>query len=39
MQFGRTGDDSFSLDFQFPFSALQAFSVALSSFDGKLACE
>jgi len=39
MQFGRIGEDLFTLDFQFPFSAIQAFAVALSSFDSKLACE
>jgi tubby-related protein 1 len=38
-QFGRTGDNSFILDFKFPFSPIQAFSIALSSIDNKLACE
>ncbi|CAJ0918413.1 unnamed protein product [Ranitomeya imitator] len=33
------GDDLFTLDYSYPLCALQAFSVALSSFDSKLACE
>ncbi|XP_066912168.1 tubby protein-like isoform X1 [Clytia hemisphaerica] len=39
MQFGRVADDVFTMDFNYPLCALQAFSIALSSFDGKLACE
>lgn len=39
MQFGRCNDDVFTMDFRYPLCALQAFQVALSSFDGKLACE
>ncbi|XP_070499516.1 protein king tubby 1 isoform X2 [Chironomus tepperi] len=39
MQFGRTADDVFTMDFRYPLCALQAFQIALSSFDGKLACE
>eukprot|EP01016_Furgasonia_blochmanni_P040554 TRINITY_DN5186_c0_g1_i5.p1 TRINITY_DN5186_c0_g1~~TRINITY_DN5186_c0_g1_i5.p1 ORF type:complete len:257 (-),score=20.35 TRINITY_DN5186_c0_g1_i5:299-1069(-) len=39
MQFGRVEDDSFNLDFQWPFTPMQAFAVALSSFDYKIACE
>ncbi|CAH2276368.1 tubby-related 3 isoform X1 [Pelobates cultripes] len=39
MQFGRVAEDIFTLDYNFPMCALQAFSVALSSFDSKLACE
>lgn len=39
MQFGRTSDDIFTMDFRYPLCALQAFQIALSSFDGKLACE
>jgi tubby-related protein 1 len=39
MQFGRVGEDVFTLDFRYPMCALQAFGIALSSFDGKLACE
>ena len=39
MQFGRVGDAVFNLDFQYPFSPLQAFAVCLSSFDYKIACE
>lgn len=39
MQFGRTSDDIFTMDFRYPLSALQAFSIALSSFDNKIACE
>ncbi|VDL85229.1 unnamed protein product [Schistocephalus solidus] len=39
MQFGRVSEDVFSMDFEYPLCALQAFGIALSSFDGKLACE
>ncbi|XP_056131094.1 tubby-related protein 1-like [Lampris incognitus] len=39
MQFGRVADDIFTLDYNYPMCAVQAFAVALSSFDGKLACE
>ncbi|XP_055593400.1 protein king tubby 1 isoform X2 [Uranotaenia lowii] len=39
MQFGRTSDDIFTMDFRYPLCAFQAFAIALSSFDGKLACE
>lgn len=39
MQFGRVGVDSFSLDYQYPLNAVQAFGIALSSFDFKIACE
>lgn len=39
LQFGRISDDLFTLDYNFPLCALQAFSIALSSFDSKLACE
>ncbi|KAI8801650.1 protein king tubby 1 [Cladochytrium replicatum] len=38
MQFGRVGDERFKLDFQYPLSPLQAFAIALTSFDAKLAC-
>ncbi|KAI9298886.1 brain tubby protein-like protein [Neoconidiobolus thromboides FSU 785] len=39
MQFGRISMDTFTMDFQYPLCPLQAFSIALSSFDAKLACE
>ncbi|XP_058488715.1 tubby-related protein 1-like isoform X2 [Solea solea] len=39
MQFGRIADDIFTLDFNYPMCAVQAFAIALSSFDGKFACE
>ncbi|KAJ8384158.1 hypothetical protein AAFF_G00208600 [Aldrovandia affinis] len=39
MQFGRVAEDVFSMDYSFPLCSLQAFAIALSSFDGKLACE
>jgi hypothetical protein len=39
MQFGRVGDNDFTCDFQYPLSPLQAFGIALSSFDYKIACE
>ncbi|XP_071452538.1 protein king tubby isoform X2 [Hetaerina americana] len=39
MQFGRVAEDVFTMDYRYPMCALQAFAVALSSFDSKLACE
>lgn len=39
MQFGRISDHEFTCDVAYPLSILQAFSIALSSFDSKLACE
>mmetsp|Transcript_22864 Transcript_22864/g.74011 ORF Transcript_22864/g.74011 Transcript_22864/m.74011 type:complete len:496 (-) Transcript_22864:680-2167(-) len=39
MQFGRVGKDGFTMDYQHPLCALQAFGIALSSFDYKIACE
>jgi len=39
LQFGRVGKESFSLDFRYPLSPLQAFAIALSSCDYKLVCE
>ncbi|XP_068623145.1 protein king tubby [Battus philenor] len=39
MQFGRISEDVFTMDFRYPLCALQAFGIALSSFDSKLACE
>ena len=39
MQFGRVSDEVFTMDFSYPLCALQAFGIALSSFDSKLACE
>ncbi|KAI5733678.1 hypothetical protein M8J76_014602 [Diaphorina citri] len=39
LQFGRTSEDVFTMDYRYPLCPLQAFSIALSSFDSKLACE
>uniref|UniRef100_A0A1I7Y2A1 Tub domain-containing protein n=1 Tax=Steinernema glaseri TaxID=37863 RepID=A0A1I7Y2A1_9BILA len=39
MQFGRTSEESFTMDFKYPLSPLQAFGIAMSSFHNKLACE
>ena len=39
MQFGRVGKDAFTMDYQWPLCGLQAFGIALSSFDYKIACE
>jgi hypothetical protein len=39
MQFGRVSEDVFSMDYNYPLCALQAFAITLSSFDNKLACE
>lgn len=39
LQFGRVSNTQFSCDVSWPLSLLQAFAIALSSFDSKLACE
>lgn len=39
LQFGKTGEDTFTMDYAWPMNALQAFTICLSSFDSKLACE
>ena len=39
VQFGRISEDVFTLDYRYPVCAVQAFAIALSSFDSKLACE
>lgn len=39
LQFGRVSDKEFTCDISAPLSPLQAFAIALSSFDSKLACE
>ncbi|XP_033913278.2 tubby protein homolog isoform X3 [Acipenser ruthenus] len=39
MQFGRVAEDIFTMDYNYPMCAIQAFAIALSSFDSKLACE
>ena len=33
MQFGKTGTDSFSCDYSYPFSAILAFAISLTSFE------
>jgi tubby and related proteins len=30
MQFGRVSDDTFTMDYKYPLSAVQAFAIALS---------
>lgn len=39
LQFGRVEDSLFTMDYQYPMTAIQAFAICLSSFDNKLACE
>ncbi|RWS30756.1 tubby-related protein 3-like protein [Leptotrombidium deliense] len=39
LQFGRVSEKEFTCDVTWPMSLLQAFAIALSSFDSKLACE
>jgi tubby-related protein 1 len=39
LQFGKTGDSTFTMDYSYPLSPLQAFQIVLSSFDHKWACE
>lgn len=39
LQFGRVSGDTFTMDMRAPFCPIQAFGIALSSLDTKLACE
>ncbi|CAA2963968.1 tubby-like F-box 5 [Olea europaea subsp. europaea] len=39
LQFGKIGKDIFTMDYRYPLTAFQAFSICLSSFDSKPACE
>lgn len=39
LQFGKVGKDVFTMDYQYPISAFQAFAICLSGFDTKIACE
>ncbi|XP_074592626.1 tubby-like F-box protein 1 [Curcuma longa] len=39
LQFGKVGDDMFTMDYREPLSAFQAFAVCLTSFGTKFACE
>ncbi|XP_062222027.1 tubby-like F-box protein 9 [Phragmites australis] len=39
LQFGKIGEDIFTMDYQQPLSAFQAFAICLTSFGSKLACE
>nr|CAD1823745.1 unnamed protein product [Ananas comosus var. bracteatus] len=39
LQFGKVGDDTFTMDYRHPLSAFQAFAICLTSFGTKLACE
>ena len=39
LQFGKVGEDRFTMDYQYPLSALQSFMICLTSFDNKWACE
>ena len=39
LQFGKVGEDTFTMDYRRPLSAFQAFSICLTSFGTKLACE
>ncbi|KAI8441005.1 hypothetical protein MSG28_009281 [Choristoneura fumiferana] len=36
MQFGRISEDIFTMDYRYPLCALQAFGIALSSFDNEI---
>ncbi|KAE8723477.1 Tubby-like F-box protein 7 [Hibiscus syriacus] len=39
LQFGKVGDDTFTMDYSHPLSAFLAFAICLTSFGTKLACE
>jgi len=38
MQFGKSEDNTFALDFKYPFSPLQAFAIAISAMDTRIGC-
>ncbi|KAL6227159.1 hypothetical protein ACLB2K_001118 [Fragaria x ananassa] len=39
LQFGKIGKDIFTMDYRYPLSCFQAFTICLSTFDTKPACE
>lgn len=39
LQFGKVGDDTFTMDYRQPLSAFQAFAICLTSFGTKFGCE
>ena len=39
LQCGKTSENDFNMDLQYPFSPLQAFGICLASFDNKFAVE
>jgi len=39
LQFGRTGNNDFTMDLQYPITPVQAFGICLSTFDYKMAVE
>lgn len=39
MQFGKVNKDLYTCDYSYPFCALQAFALALTSLDNKLGCD
>lgn len=39
IQFGKVGQDTFTLDFKWPICPLQAFGICLTSLDDKRACQ
>ncbi len=39
LQFGKIDENTFSMDFQHPFSIFQAFAVSISSLATKIFCE
>eukprot|EP00760_Papus_ankaliazontas_P033766 PhM_4_TR6732/c0_g1_i1/m.89863 len=39
IQFGRVEGEKFNLDYQYPLTGVQAFAIAVSSLDSKLACD
>ncbi|RRT37715.1 hypothetical protein GW17_00013217 [Ensete ventricosum] len=39
LQFGKVGNDMFTMDYRQPLSAFQAFAICLTSFGTKFACE
>lgn len=39
LQFGKVGKDAFNIDYRYPISPFQAFTICLTAFEYKLGCE
>jgi tubby-related protein 1 len=39
LQFGRTSENEFVMDFSYPLTPIQAFGICLTSLDRKIGCQ